>query len=116
MFDEVKNMENSPERARLIGEMMDIARHDAPWVWGFFPKQFSLHHVWYKNVKPNLMANNSLKYKRIEPELRAELQTQWNRPIRWPLYTLAGLLLLVVLPAVLAYRRQQRLPAIREGR
>jgi ABC-type transport system substrate-binding protein len=116
LFDEVKNMENSPERARLIGEMMDIARHDAPWVWGFFPKQFSLHHVWYKNVKPNLMANNALKYKRILPQLRAELQTRWNRPIRWPLYALAALLLLVVLPDVLAYRRQQRLPAIREGR
>jgi ABC-type transport system substrate-binding protein len=115
LFSEVKNMENSPERARLIGKMIDIARYDAPWVWGFFPKQFSLHHAWYKNSKPNLMANNGLKYKRIQPELRAQLQAQWNRPVRWPLYALAGLLLLVVLPAVLAYRRQQRQPAIREG-
>ncbi len=115
LFDEVKNMENSPERARLIGEMMDIARYDAPWVWGFFPKQFSLHHSWYKNSKPNLMANNGIKYQRIQPELRAELQAQWNRPVLWPLYTIAGLLLLVILPAVLAYRHQQRQPAVRES-
>ena len=114
LFDEVKNMENSPARARLIGEMMDLVRHDAPWVWGFFPKQFSLHHAWYRNSKPNLMANNSLKYLRIQPELRAQLQAQWNRPVLWPLYALAGLLLLVILPAVLAYRRQQRRPAVRE--
>jgi ABC-type transport system substrate-binding protein len=114
LFDEVKNMDNSPQRARLIGEMMDLVRHDAPWVWGFFPKQFSLHHAWYKNSKPNLMANNRLKYLRIEPELRAELQRQWNRPVLWPLYTLAAVLLLVILPAILAYRRQQRRPALRE--
>ncbi|MDH3980637.1 MAG: ABC transporter substrate-binding protein [Gammaproteobacteria bacterium] len=115
LFDEVKNMENSPDRARLIGEMMDIARYDAPWVWGFFPKQFSLHHGWYKNSKPNLMANNGIKYKRILPEQRAALQAQWNRPVLWPLYAIAALLLLVVLPAMLAYRRQQRQPAVRES-
>ncbi len=116
LFDVVKNMDNTPERARLIGEMMDIARHDAPWVWGFFPKQFSLHHTWYKNAKPNLMANNGLKYRRILPELRAGLQAEWNRPIVWPLYALVGLLLAVILPAAIAFRRHQRQPALQEGR
>ena len=80
------------------------------------PKQFSLHHAWYKNAKPNLMANNGLKYRRILPELRAELQSSWNRPIVWPLYVLLGLVLLVILPAAIAFRRQQRQPALQEGR
>jgi len=96
--------------------MTGILQQDAPWVWGFFPKQFSLHHAWYRNTKPNLMANNALKYKRIEPQLRATLQAEWNRPVRWPLYLLAVLLLLAVLPAWLGYRRQQRMPAWQERR
>jgi len=116
LFNRMKNMENGPERAALIAGMTEILQYDAPWVWGFFPKQFSLHHAWYRNTKPNLMANNALKYKRIEPQLRARLQTQWNRPVRWPLYLLAGLLLLLVLPAWLGYRRQQRMPAWQERR
>jgi len=111
LFDQVKNMENTPQRAELIKRMMDIARHDAPWVWGYFPKQFSLHHAWYKNVKTNLMANNALKYRRIDPAMRAALQAQWNRPVRWPLYVLGLLLLLVVLPAFISYRRRQHRPA-----
>ena len=115
LFTRMKNMQNGEERGAIIREMLDIARHDAPWVWGFFPKQFSLHHAWYLNSKPNLMSNNSLKYRRILPGLRAELQAEWNRPVLWPLYGMALLLLLVVLPAFLGYRRRQRMPAWQEG-
>jgi len=31
--------------------------------------------------------------------------------VRWPLYVLLGLLFLVLLPAWLSYRRQQKMPA-----
>ena len=116
LFDQMKDMENGPERKAIIRQMMDIARFDAPWIWGYFPKQFTLRHVWLKNSKPNLMANNALKYKRIEPEVRADLQRQWNKPIRWPLYVLAGLLLFALIPAWISYRRQQRMSAIPGGR
>lgn len=112
LFDQMKDMENGPQRKAIIREMMDIARYDAPWVWGYFPKQFSLRHVWLKNSKPNLMANNTLKYKRIEPQVRAQLQQQWNQPVRWPLYVLAILLLMALLPAWISYRRQQRMSAL----
>jgi oligopeptide transport system substrate-binding protein len=111
LFDQMTDMENGPERQAIISQMMAVARQDAPWVWGYFPKQFTLRHVWLKNSKPNLMANNSLKYKRIEPEVRAALQQQWNQPVLWPLYALAGLLFLVLLPAWISYRRQQKMPA-----
>jgi hypothetical protein len=111
LFEAMKNMENSPERQRLIDRMMALARKDAPWVWGFFPKDFSLHHSWLMNLKPNLMANNTLKYRRIDPELRTRLQAEWNRPVRWPLLLLLGLLLALLLPAFIGYRRHQNMPA-----
>jgi ABC-type transport system substrate-binding protein len=113
LFERMKNMENGPERQAVIDRMMAIIQQDAPWIWGFHPKQFSLNHSWYRNVKPNLMANNALKYRRIEPELRARLQREWNRPVRWPLAVLVLLVLAVVLPAWLGYRRRQRQPAYR---
>ena len=84
LFEQMKSMDNSPARQRVIDEMIDIARHDAPWIWGSHPKSFSLHHAWYGNAKPNLMANNTLKYKRIDPQLRAQGRRQWNRPVLWP--------------------------------
>ena len=111
LFEQMKNMDNSPERQQLIDAMVDVARHDTPWLWGFHSKQFSLHHAWYSNSKPNLMANNTLKYRRIEPARRAELQAAWNRPVRWPLLLLVVLLLAVIVPAVIGHRRRQRQPA-----
>ncbi|NNG12993.1 MAG: peptide ABC transporter substrate-binding protein, partial [Halobacteria archaeon] len=111
LFVEMKNMDNGPQRQAIIDRMMAIARHDAPWLWGYHPKQFSLAHAWYLNAKPNLMANNALKYRRIDPGQRAELQADWNRPVRWPIALLLGLVLLVVLPAFYSYRNRQRQPA-----
>ena len=77
-------MPNGPERQAVIDEMIEIARRDAPWIWGFHPKAYSLFHSWYGNAKPNLMARNTLKYKSIDVAKRNELRGQWNDPIVWP--------------------------------
>lgn len=108
LFDQMKNMDNSPERQKIIDQMVDILRKDAPWIWGFYPKAFSLYHDWYKNVKPNLMANNTLKYKRVEPDVRNQRQQSWNPPIVWPLVLLFVLLIGTTVPAVMVYRRHER--------
>ncbi len=108
LFDRMKSMNNGPERQKIIDEMMEILRRDAPWAWGFHPKAFSLFHSWYSNVKPNLMANNTLKYKRVDPQLRSRLQQEWNKPIFWPLWTFILILIVTAIPAVVVYRRHER--------
>ena len=95
--------------------MVAIARRDAPWLWGFHPKQFSLTQSWYRNFTPNLMANNALKYRRIDPDRRAALQAEWNRPVLWPVIVFVVLILLVVLPAFISYRRREHRPARLSG-
>ncbi len=107
LFDVMKNMDNGPERLALIDKMVEVARQDSPWLWGFHPKAFSLQHSWYKNVKPNLMANNTLKYKRLDAALRAEKRQAWNKPVTWPLYTALLVFIIVVLPGVISYRRKE---------
>jgi oligopeptide transport system substrate-binding protein len=108
MFDRMKNMGNSPERQQIIDEMTELLRRDAPWAWGFHPKSFALFHSWYSNVKPNLMANNTLKYKRVAPGLRSRLQREWNRPIFWPVWSFLLLLIATAIPAVVVFRRHER--------
>jgi ABC-type transport system substrate-binding protein len=107
-FERMKNMENGPERQAVIDEMVDIARRDAPWLWGMFPKSFSLHHAWLGNMKPNLMANNTLKYLRVDAPQRVRLRHQWNQPITWPLWLLGGILVIGVLPAIRIFRRREQ--------
>jgi ABC-type transport system substrate-binding protein len=108
LFERMKSMDNGPERQAIIDRMVEILRRDAPWAWGFFPKGFSLHHGWYRNVKPNLMANNTLKYKAIDPARRELSREAWNPPVLWPLAALLLLLLLSAIPAVMGYRRRER--------
>ena len=111
LFLQMKSIDNGPERQALIDRMVAIAREDAPWAWGFHPKDYGLAHQWLANVKPNQMARNGLKYYRLEPQLRAAKRGEWNRPVVGPL-ALAGLLLvLACLPAVLGYRRRERAAA-----
>ncbi len=113
LFEQMKNMESSPVRQRLIDEMVAIARRDSPWIWGFHPKGFSLYHRWYHNAKPNLMANNTLKYRRIDPALRARLRARWNHPVLWPLLLLAAVLLVAIIPAVRLYLRREHRTSLR---
>jgi ABC-type transport system substrate-binding protein len=108
LFERMKTMDNGPERQKIIDRMVEILRQDAPWAWGFFPKGFSLHHSWYRNVKPNLMANNTLKYKAVDPVQRGQQREAWNAPVLWPLVALLIILLLSAIPAVIGYRRRER--------
>ena len=85
LFDEIKTMKNSPARSEKIEQMLEIVREDVPWVWGVHPKSLALSHAWFKNVQPNAMANNTLKYKRIDAKLRVEKQKEWNQPVLLPL-------------------------------
>src|SRR5512140_3101837 len=115
LFEQMRNMENGPARQAIIDRMVAIARDDAPWDWGFNPKDYSLSHAWVYNGKPSTIGKNGLKYVRIDPLLRERRREEWNRPVLWP----AGLLLLVLalgsLPAVISYRRRERLAAKPSG-
>jgi len=97
LFSEIKNMENIPIRLEKIEKMVNILQEDAPWVWGFHPKKMALYHGWLHNVLPHAMSDNTLKYKRIDKELRSKNQELWNRPSYLPM------ILLILFPMLMAY-------------
>jgi len=108
LFERMKNMDNGPARQAVIDRMVAIARHDAPWVWSFFPKNFSLQHTWVHNGKPNQMANNGLKYIRLDPPLREQMRREWNHPVLWPIAAAFFLLGGFLVPAFVTFRRRER--------
>ena len=108
LFDEIKSMKNSPLRLKKIREMLIIVREDAPWVWGIHPKSLALSHKWYTNVLPHAMANNTLKYKRVDAKLRVKKQQEWNQPVVLPLILLVLFMVLMSYPLYRAYLGRQR--------
>ncbi len=112
LFEQMKNLESdgprAAERLAIIRQAIALLQHDAPWIYGFHPKSYTLGQVWLRNRKPTDVGNNILKYQRIDVAERQRLRQEWNRPVLWPLALLAALLLALVLPAAIGYRRRER--------
>lgn len=113
LFEQMKNMDNGPEREAIIERMVRILREDAPWLWGFHPKDYALYHAWIGNVKPNKLSYNSMKYQRIDAALREEKRREWNPPLLWPVFAGLAVFVASIVPAVIVYRRRERSAAVR---
>ena len=111
LYERMKSMENGAERQAIVDRMVAILREDSPWLWGFHPKDYALIHSWVSNVKPNLMARNRIKYERVDAAKREVLREKWNRPVLWPLGVIVLVLVLGSLPAIVSYRRRERMAA-----
>lgn len=114
LFNIIKKLPNGPERLAKIRELLAILRQDSPWIWGMHPIDFTLTHQWVAPTKPHAIANNTLKYQKIDPNLRAKLRHQWNKPAYWPLWVLLGLIVLISIPLITTYHRRENRPAIKK--
>lgn len=108
LFNKMKNMPNGSERQEIIDRMVNILRQDAPWIWGHHPKIYGLYHAWYQNIKPNRIAQNNLKYLRINENLRERMRQEWNEPVFWPIILVLIVLGIGLIPAIFSFRRRER--------
>lgn len=110
LFSRLETMRNGPDRMELIEKSLDLLQHDAPNIFQFFPEEYMLCHEWYQNVKPHQMTYNTMRFRRIDPELRVARQRKWNKPVYWPLIVLGILMLGTVIPAgIKKYKRERGL-------
>lgn len=113
LFDLMKNRTNDQQRQALIDGMLEIVRHDAPWVWGMHPEDFTLSQSWVSKVKPNTISLSTLKYVAINVPERNKLRLAWNHPVLWPLGFLFLIILASTIPLVIAYVKKEKQPAAR---
>jgi len=108
LFEQMKFLEDGPEKQRLIDQMIEIAQKDAVWSFGYFPTSAAAYHQWITNGKPTQIIRNHIGYLRLDPELRARKIAEWNRPIWWPVPLILLALLAGIVPAWFAWRRRER--------
>lgn len=113
LFELMKNMEDGPERQQIIDRMVEILHSDAPWLWGYHPKDYGLYHSWYQNIKPNRISNNNLKYFKVDAEQRVQKQREWNEPVLWPVALILVVLTISFAPAIAAFYRRESGAAVR---
>ena len=113
LFDQMKDMDNTPERAQIIRRMIGIMQQDVPMLWGWSEEFGGAYHQWLYNGKPSNIIRDQLPYLRIDAAQRERLVQQWNRPNWWPVLALPLLMLLIAWPAWRAWQRRQQARGLR---
>ena len=105
LYRQLQSLDDGPQKQAVIDKMVRILQDDSPWCFGYFPWGGMAFQQWVHNGKPSIMIRDMAQYYRLDPELRARKQAEWNRPVRWPLVLLA----IAVLAAMWAARRSYKL-------
>jgi len=108
----MKDLDDTPERAALIGRMIAIMQDEMPMLYGWSEEFGGAYHQWVGNGKPSNIIRDTLPYLRIFSQLRTQKIKEWNQAIWWPLAMLPLLLLALSWPAWNAWRRRQAQRAV----
>tara|TARA_R110002110_G_scaffold92420_2_gene241232 strand:+ start:15447 stop:17618 length:2172 start_codon:yes stop_codon:yes gene_type:complete len=111
LFRDMRVLPPGPERETIVARMVELFREDAVWLFAYYPKDIYLNNSWVHNNKRHGISKSTLKYVRIDESLREQKRAEWNQPVIWPLYAGAVLLLALLLPGIIAYRRRLRATA-----
>ncbi|MGC4076214.1 MAG: ABC transporter substrate-binding protein [Rubrivivax sp.] len=84
LYRKLQSLDDGPEKQAVIDKMVAIVQQDSPWCFGYFPWGGLAFQQWVHNGKPSILIRDMAKYYRLDPELRAQKQAEWNRPIVWP--------------------------------
>ena len=113
LYEQMKFLDDGPQKQKLIDQMIEIVQNDAVWSMGYFPTSAAAYQQWISNGKPTQIIRNHIGYLRLDPELRAQKLAEWNRPVWWPVPLILIALIAAIVPAWFAWRRRERETAAR---
>ena len=112
LFDKMKDLDDTPERAAVIKRMIEISQEDAPLLNGWSEEFGGAYHQWVFNGKPSNIIRDQLPYLRIDPLLRKAKIQEWNQAHVWPLVLAPFLFLMLAIPAWRAWKKRQNQRAV----
>ena len=71
LFEQMKDMDNGPERQQVIDAMVEIVRRDAPWILRLLSQDLRPDARLGAQRQAQPDGQQQLKYRRIDPDLRA---------------------------------------------
>jgi oligopeptide transport system substrate-binding protein len=66
LFSELKEMEDSPEKHKMMAKMETIVNNELPWVMQYYSRNYILVHEYMKNYRYSDIIYNYLKYIKLE--------------------------------------------------
>jgi ABC-type transport system substrate-binding protein len=108
LYQQMKTLEDGPEKQKLIDEMVRIVREDAPWTMGFFPYASGAAQQWVHNYKPAILIRDQGRFLRLDVNQRMAAQAAWNRQVWWPLLGMLAVVLALFWVARNHFRKRER--------
>lgn len=68
LFNELKTMEEGPEKFALMAKMENMVNQDLPWVMQYYTRNYILLHNHLANFRYSDIINNNLKYLKIKKQ------------------------------------------------
>jgi oligopeptide transport system substrate-binding protein len=107
LFEQMREMEDGPEREAVIHKLRDVVVEDCPWIYLCENEGPTVFQPWVRNKQSNPIMTDASKYRGIDVERRLRLQASWNRPVVVPLLVLIGALIVGFVPAARTVSRQR---------
>lgn len=91
LFEQMAEMDDSPERLKLIRRMSEILQEDVVVIPIFYKHTYTVVQPWSRRTHQNHMLEGGVKYVTVDAALRSRLRPEWNKKILWPVWLLGGL-------------------------
>jgi ABC-type transport system substrate-binding protein len=111
LYEQMKSLEDGPAKQKLIDDMVQIAREDAPWTMGFFPYASAAVQSWVHNSRPAVLVRDQGRYLRLDVNERVAKLNAWNKPVWWPMILIAAVALALWWVGRRSLRQRERMNA-----
>jgi ABC-type transport system substrate-binding protein len=85
LYRQLQALDDGPAKQAVIDQMVTMVQQDSPWAFGYFPYGGLAFQQWVSNGKPSILIRDMAKYYKLDPQLRAAKQAEWNAPVLWPM-------------------------------
>ncbi len=111
LFNQLKSLDEGPQKQAVIDQMTRTVQEDAAWSFGYSPFEAVALQQWVKNSKRAVLIRDHGRYLRLDVDQRVKNQRTWNQPVLWPMAVLAVLAGLGIALAHRSLRRRERMNA-----
>ena len=78
LYEQVREMQDTPERTALYQQMADLVVEDCPWIFTSNPLAYGLQHQWLKNYVYHDFPYGMIKYYKVDLEERAKWKAEYG--------------------------------------
>lgn len=72
LYEQIRVMQDTPERTAIYKQMADIIIEDAPWIFQFQPMSYALKHSWLENYNYHDFPYGMGIYRRVNPVVKQQ--------------------------------------------